>query len=70
MNQSGKSERKQSSPGKIALMGAVATALGLFNMFGYSEAPSQAVALLQYVLLGAGLLALAGGLIMMASAKS
>ena len=70
MNQSGKSRPKQSSPGRIALMGAIATALGLFNMFAYSEAPSQAVALLQYVLLGAGLLALAGGLIMMATAKS
>jgi len=65
-----KSERKQSSPGKIALMGAVATALAVFNLAtNGSEAPSHALLLVQYILLGAGLLGLAGGLIMMASSK-
>lgn len=66
----GKTEAKQASPGKIALIGAGATALALFNMAtNGGEAPSQAVLLLQYVCLGAGLLALAGGLFMMTMAS-
>jgi len=70
-NQSGKLQRKQSSPGKIALMGAVATGLGVFNLVtNGGEAPSQAVMILQYGLLGLGLVGLAGGLIMMATAKN
>ena len=35
-----------------------------------SEAPSQAVMILQYIGLAGGLFALVGGLIMMAAAKS
>jgi succinate-acetate transporter protein len=69
--QGGKPARKQSSPGKIALMGAGATALAVFNMMtNGSEAPSQAVMILQYAALAGGLLALVGGLIMMATART
>ena len=65
------SKRKPSSPGKIALLGAGATALAVFNMAtNGAEAPSQGVLILQYVCLAGGLLALVGGLIMMATAKS
>ncbi len=61
---------KQPKPGKIALMGAVATALALFNMARNGvEAPAQAVMILQDGLLALGLIGLAGGLIMMANAK-
>ena len=67
----GKTEAKKPNPGKIVLMGAVATALGVFNLAtNGSEAPSQGVLILQYVLLAGGLIGLAGGLIMMMSAKS
>ena len=48
----------------------VATALAVFNMTtNGSEAPSQAVMILQYAGLAGGLLALIGGLIMMAAAR-
>jgi hypothetical protein len=67
--QSGKS--KQAVARKIVLLGAVATALGVLNMMtNGSEAPSSAVAILQYAALGLGLFALAGGLIMMVLAPS
>jgi hypothetical protein len=67
-NQSGK--RKQSNPGRVALIGAGATALAVFNIAtNGSEAPSQAVMILQYAGLAGGLFALAGGLIMIASAR-
>jgi len=63
-NQNGKTEPKKANPGKIALIGAGATALAVFNMAtNGSEAPSQAVVILQYA-------GLAGGLIMMAMARS
>ena len=66
-NQSGKTEPKKANPGKIALIGAGATALAVFNMAtNGSEAPSQAVMILQYAALAGGLFALVGGLIMMA----
>ena len=69
--QNGKAEAKKTNPGRIALIGAVGTALAIFNLAtNGSEAPSQAVMILQYVGLALGLLALAGGLIMMVSAKS
>lgn len=68
-SQSGKSAAKKSSPVKIALIGAGATVLALINLVPGGEAPSQAVMLLQYVLLGAGLIALAGGFIVMAGQK-
>ncbi len=68
-NQAGKAAKKQSNPHKIALMGAGATALAVFNMMtNGAEAPSQAVMILQYAALAGGLIALVGGLIMMAMA--
>jgi hypothetical protein len=68
-DQSGKKANRQSTPRKIALLGAVATVLAIINMSTGSEAPAQAVAILQYVALGLGLLALVGGLIMMMAQK-
>ena len=68
-DQSGKKANRQSTPRKIALLGAVATVLAIINMSTGSEAPAQAVAILQYVALGLGLLALVGGLIMMMTQK-
>jgi hypothetical protein len=67
--QSGKS--KQAVARKIVLLGAIATALGVINMMmNGSEAPSSAVAILQYAALALGLFALVGGLIMMVLAPS
>ena len=63
-----KPQKKPTSPGKIMLMGAIATALAVFNMASNSEAPSQTLAILQYLLLALGLIGLAGGLFMMATA--
>jgi hypothetical protein len=69
--QNGKTEPKKANPGKIALMGAVATALAVFNLAtNGGEAPRQALLILQYALLACGLFALGGGLIMMLSAKN
>ena len=68
---SGKARRKPSSPGKIALIGAGATTLAVFNIAtNGSEAPSQAVMIMQYAALAGGLFALVGGLIMMATART
>jgi hypothetical protein len=66
-NQSGKTEKKQSNPRKIALLGAVATALAVINMSIGNEAQPLPVVILQDVALALalGLLALVGGLIMM-----
>jgi hypothetical protein len=62
---------KKPNPGKIALMGAGATALGVFNIMSNGpEAQSQWVMILQYTLLACGLFALVGGLIMMGTAKT
>jgi hypothetical protein len=67
--QPGKS--KQAVARKIVLLGAIATALGVVNMLtNGAEAPSSAVAILQYAALGLGLFALAGGLVMMVLAPS
>jgi hypothetical protein len=69
-SRSGKAEPR-AKPGKIALLGAFATALAVFNMTrNGSEAPSQAVMILQYAGLAGGLLALIGGLIMMAASRT
>jgi hypothetical protein len=68
-DQSGKPGKKPSTPRRIALLGAVATVLAIINMSTGSEAPAQAVAILQYVALGLGLFALVGGLIMMMAQK-
>jgi hypothetical protein len=67
-NQSSISEKKQ--PGrKIALIGAGATALAVFNMWGDSEAPSLPLLILEYTALALGLFALVGGVIMMATRR-
>ena len=67
-NQSSMSETKR--PGrKITLIGAGATALAIFNMWGDSEAPSLPLLVLEYVALALGLFALVGGLIMMATRR-
>ena len=50
--------------GRIALLGAGATALALFNMSVGSEAQSTPVLILEYAALALGLFALIGGLIM------
>ena len=65
-NQSGKTERK-SPARRIALLGAVATALAVINMSIGNEAQPLPVVILQDVALALalGLLALVGGLIMM-----
>ncbi|HZT26448.1 MAG TPA: hypothetical protein VFA57_12150 [Pseudolabrys sp.] len=69
MNQdpTAKSSAKKTNPTKIVLLGAVATALALFNMMGGGEAPSFAVRVLEYVFLACGLIALAGGLLLLAT---
>ena len=67
--QGGKADKRPSNPRKIALFGAGATALAGLNMVtNGAEAPAQAVVILQYAALAGGLLALVGGLIMMAMA--
>lgn len=67
------SPEKKSTPRKtwirVMLLGAVAVVLGIFNMASNTEAPSQAVAVLQYGALGLGALALVGGLIGVLSTK-
>jgi len=69
--QDGKSQPKKTTPGKIALIGAIATALATFNLAtNSSEAPAQLVLILQYFALAGGLLALIGGLIMLAVART
>ena len=67
-NQTSMPQKKRPGP-RIALIGAVATALGIFNMWGDSEAPSQLLLILEYTALALGLVALVGGLIMMATQK-
>jgi hypothetical protein len=67
-NQTGISERRR--PGhRIAVIGAGATALAVFNMWSDSEAPSLPLLILEYGALALGLFALVGGLIMMATRK-
>jgi hypothetical protein len=68
-NQGGKTEKKKPNPGRIALLGAGATVLAIINMSTDTEAPSQAVLILEYTALAGGLLALIGGLIMMMMQK-
>lgn len=50
--------------GRIALLGAGATALAVLNIAVDTEAQSTAVLILEYGALSLGLLALIGGLIM------
>jgi hypothetical protein len=68
--QTGKTEKKRSTPGYIATVGAGATALAIINMSVGKEAQSQPVLILQYAALALGLFALVGGLIMMMTQKS
>jgi hypothetical protein len=70
--QTGKPEKKRSTPGYIATIGAGATALAIINMSvgNGNEAQSQPVLILQYAALALGLFALVGGLIMMMTQKS
>jgi hypothetical protein len=67
--QTGKTEKKRSTPGYIATIGAGATALAIINMSVGKEAQSQPVLILQYAALALGLFALVGGLIMMMTQK-
>jgi hypothetical protein len=69
-NQTGKSEKKPLSPGKITLIGAGATVLAIINLSTGTEAPSQGVLILEYAALAGGLIALVGGLVMMMTQKS
>jgi hypothetical protein len=64
-NQGGKAEKKRSTPGYIATVGAIGTALAIINMSLGIEAQSQPVLVLEYIALALGVFALAGGLIMM-----
>lgn len=69
-NQSGTTASKptkKGTPGRIVLIGAIGTSLAIINLLTNSEAPSQALAILQYTALALGLIALVGGLIMMAT---
>ena len=68
-NQSGKTEKKWSTPGYISMIGAIGTALAIINMLVGSEARSQPVLILEYAALALGLFALVGGLIMMKTQK-
>jgi hypothetical protein len=68
--QTGKTEKKRSTPAYIATIGAGATALAIINMSVGKEAQSQPVLILQYAALALGLFALVGGLIMMMTQKS
>ncbi len=68
-NQSDKADAKRTTARRIALLGAGATILAVVNMMTNGlEAPSSAVVVLQYAALIAGLFALIGGLIMIATA--
>jgi hypothetical protein len=61
--------KKPTNPRVMALVGAATIALSIINMSD-SEAPSQAVALMQYAFLAAGCVSLGVGLIMMISAPA
>jgi len=61
-SESGTSPKRRG--GRIALLGAGATALAIFNMSTDTEAQSTAVLILEYGALALGLFALIGGLIM------
>ncbi len=68
-NQDDKADKKRATARYIALLGAGATTLAVFNMMtNGAEAPSSAVMMLQYAALMGGLFALIGGLIMIAMA--
>lgn len=60
MSQNGQS--RKSSWGKLIIMNAVVSAWLIYDIATASEQPSQAVAILQYVLLALALIGLAGSL--------
>jgi hypothetical protein len=66
-NQTGRPKKQPMSPGTMALLGAGTVVLAIIDMSTGSEAPRQAVAILQYAFLACGLMALVGGLVMMMS---
>ena len=68
-NQSAKPKKQPMKPSTMALLGAGTVVLSIINMSTGGEAPRQAVAILQYAFLACGLVALAGGLIMMMSTQ-
>jgi hypothetical protein len=68
-DQSGKAQKKWSTPGYISMFGAIATALAIINMSVESEAQSQPVLILEFAGLALGLFALVGGMIMMVTQK-
>ena len=68
-NQNGKTAKRRLNPRQFAMLGAIATALAAVNMLGESEAQSLPVLILEYTALALGLIALVGGLIMMATQK-
>ena len=68
-NQNSKPKKQPMNPGTLVLLGAAAVVLAIINMSTGSEAPRQAVAILQYVFLACGLVGLVGGLIMMMSTQ-
>jgi len=64
-SQDGNTKRTRSTPGYIATIGAIGTALAIVNiMSNGSEAQSQPVLILEYAALALGVFALVGGLIM------
>ena len=67
-NQAGKSGKTQPG-GRIALIGAGATALAVINMSTGSEAQSTPVLILENLALAGGLVGLVGGLIMMTTQR-
>jgi hypothetical protein len=67
--QSSKTNKKRSTPGYLAMLGAIGTALAIVNMSVGTEAQSQPVLILEYTALALGLIALVGGLIMMMTHK-
>ena len=54
---------------KIMLLSVGTLALNFYDMATRTEAPSQAVAILEYVFVGCALVGLAGALVMLASQK-
>jgi hypothetical protein len=61
-------QKNKSAAGRVALIGFGATALAIINIAtGNGEAQPQAVVILEYAALAGGVVALVGGLIMLAA---
>jgi hypothetical protein len=63
------SETRKSNWGKLIIMNAAVAAWLIYDMATASEAPRQAVAILQYVLLPCALLGLTGSVVKYLSKK-